>query len=105
LLVSEALFWESFIMFMSCVVGYSLLLCRSSPDVDAVTYDVIGNQGPEYEVIKKGKAKSPPTSAREGKEFTLSKCAAYGPVSTPGTQGEQTNQSAEYELVQTTSNM
>jgi hypothetical protein len=80
-------------------------MCRSPPDVDAVTYDVIGNQGPEYEVIKKGKAKTPPTSAREGREFTLSKCAAYGPVNAPASQGEQRDQPAEYELVQTTSNM
>jgi hypothetical protein len=80
-------------------------MCRSSPDVDAVTYDVIGNQGPEYEVIKKRNTKTPPTSAREGKEFTLSKCAAYGPVNTPATQGGQRDQPAEYELVQTASNV
>jgi hypothetical protein len=75
-------------------------------DVDAVTYDVIGSQGPQYEVIKKGKggdAKAPPS--KEGKEFTLSKCAAYGPVNTPASQGEQRDQPAEYEVVHTTSSI
>jgi hypothetical protein len=73
-----------------------------SADVDAVTYDVIS---PQYEVIKKGKgddAKAPPS--REGNEFTLSKCAAYGPVNTPASQGGQRgDQPSEYEVVQITS--
>jgi hypothetical protein len=79
---------------------YRATISHHSADVDAVTYDVIG---PQYEVIKKGKgddAKAPPSKERN--EFTLSKCAAYGPVAT--SQGEQRgNQSAEYEVVQTTS--
>jgi hypothetical protein len=80
-------------------------MCRTPADEGTVTYDAIGNQGPEYEVIKKGNPKTPPTSAREGKEFTLSKCAAYGPVNTPASQGEQGDQPAEYEVVQSTSNV
>jgi hypothetical protein len=91
--------WSWFLSF-TCTPSH-----RTSPDEDAVTYDVIGNQGPKYEVIKKGNTRTLPTSAKERKEFTLSKCAAYGPVSTPSPQGGQRNQPAEYELVQTTSNM
>jgi hypothetical protein len=75
-------------------------------DVDAVTYDIIGNQGPDYEVIKKGKrddVKSPPTKTGE---FTLNQCPAYGPVSTPASQREQYGEhSTEYESLQTTSSM
>jgi hypothetical protein len=75
--------------------------------VDAVTYDVIGDQGPEYEVIKKGKAKTPLTNTRKGMEFALTTCAAYDPVSgTPVSQGEEMgDQPAEYEVAQTTRNM
>ena len=46
---------------------------------------------------------TPPTSTGEGKGFTLSKCPAYGPVGTPTPVGE--HQPAEYEVVQTTSNV
>jgi hypothetical protein len=68
--------------------------------VDAVTYDVIGNQA-QYEVIRKGKGET----IKKDVEFTLSECPAYGPVNTPASQGEQRGeQSAEYEvMVQTTS--
>ena len=72
--------------------------------MDAVTYDVIGNQGPKYEVIMKGRSgvhneiKTPPINAGKGKEFTLSECPTYDPVSTSGPP-------AEYEVVQTTSQM
>ena len=49
---------------------------------------------------------TPPTSTGEGKGFTLSKCPAYGPVSTPTPVGERReHQPAEYEVVQTTSNV
>ena len=66
--------------------------------MDTVTYDVIGNQGREYEVIEK---RSSP-DAGTGKEFTLSKCPAYGPVGNLASQ-EVRGQPAEYEVVQTTS--
>ena len=46
---------------------------------------------------------TPPTSTGEGKGFTLSKCPAYSPVDTHTSVGE--HQPAEYEVVQTTSNV
>jgi hypothetical protein len=66
--------------------------------VDAVTYDVIGNQA-QYEVIRKGKVGDATT--KKDKEFTLKECPAYGPVNTPASQGEQRED--QYEVVQTTS--
>ena len=70
--------------------------------MDTVTYDVIGNQGREYEVIKKRPSTGTSTSTGTGKEFTLSKCPAYDPVGTLASQ-EVRGQPAEYEVVQTTS--
>ena len=69
--------------------------------MDTCTYDVVGNQGHEYDVIKK--VKTPPTKTGGGgrEEFNLSKCAAYGPVSTPSApQGEgRGDQNIDYEVV------
>jgi hypothetical protein len=92
---------------MKHIIMINLFVCRAesthhTPDVDDVTYDVIGNQGPEYEVIKKRKrdvVRTPPTKTRE---FNLSECPAYDPVSTPASQREQ---STEYELMQAMSSM
>jgi hypothetical protein len=69
--------------------------------VDSGTYDVIDNQSPEYEVIKKGKANTPPTNTREGMEFALTSCAAYPVSGTLVSQEEEMgDQPAEYEVAE-----
>ena len=72
------------------------------------TYDVVGGKSHGYDHDGKDEVyysavTAPPTSTGEEKGFTLSKCPAYGPVSTPAPRGEKKED--EYEVVQTTSNV
>jgi hypothetical protein len=93
---------QPFLITFSCIhYRATISHMHHSADVDAVTYDVIGNQA-QYEVIRKGKGGDATT--KEDKEFTLKECPAYGPVGTPASQVEQRGErSAEYEVVQITS--
>ena len=78
-------------------------------EVGSSTYDVAGGQSHGYDGkddVYYSAVKAPPTSTGEGKGFTLSQCPAYGPVSAPTPRGERKeDQPAEYEVVQTTSNV
>ena len=67
------------------------------------TYDVVGGQ---YEVVKKQQqpTHSPPTNTGGGsKDFNLSQCPAYGPVTQPNVGGA--NETGEYAVVASTSHM
>ena len=76
--------------------------------MDTCTYDVVGGA---YEVIKKStaggvsgevKTAASKTEAEGEEEFSLSKCDAYGPVSSSqDTKGAEPN--AEYEAINSTS--
>ena len=87
--------------------------CRSTnsqpAEVEPSTYDVVGGKSHGYDgkdEVYYSAVKAPPTSTGEGKGFTLSKCPAYGPVSTPASREEKMeDQPVEYEVVQTTSNV
>ena len=79
-----------------------------SDEVDTSIYDVVGcrSQDGKDEVYYSA-VTAPPTSTGEGKGFTLSKCPAYGPASTPTPREEKRGNQhpAEYEEVQTTSSV
>ena len=75
-------------------------------EMDTATYDVIDNKSCNYEIINKGKGgklKAPSTNKEEKSGYTLSKCPAYGPVSTPTSQ--VVGYSAEYEAIEATSHL
>ena len=77
--------------------------------MESSTYDVVGGKSHGYDgkdEVYYSVVKAPPTSTGEGKGFTLSKCLAYGPVSTPAPRGEKKeDQPVQHEVVQTTSNV
>ena len=70
-------------------------------DMDTCTYDVVGGA---YEVIKKSTAGGVSGEVTGAEEFSLSKCEAYGPVSSSSAlKGVDSN--TEYEVIRSTSHV